>query len=222
MQHHRTAPFPPPDVVPERALSAPPQSPPPLSSAPEFLIIGLFALRLTLRLIEGIHYYPGRDADIIWLADFLAPFQPQYALAKISGPRKNDYIATYQAIVSRMIKQPRYPVRFMQMNPDRSLQQERRGLENERSREMTDAERLDMIDFCDAASEWGSIVPLPAREANRMIELADQRQIADLSESRRLRDDGHLLRARGDRLPSRDDGHYIEVESSDFHCCDTY
>ena len=138
MQHHRTVPFPPPDVVPQRALSAPPQSPPPSSSAPEFLIIGLFALRLTLRLIEGIVYYPGRDADIIWLTDFLAPFQPQYALAKISGPRKDDYITTYQAIVSRMIKQPRYPIRFMQMNPDPSLQQERRGRENERSREMTD------------------------------------------------------------------------------------
>lgn len=35
-----------------------------------------------------------------------------------------------------------------------------------------------MIDFCDAASEWGSIVPLPAQEASRMVELADQRRIA--------------------------------------------
>ena len=137
MQHHRSTPFPAPGVVLERAPTAPPRSPLP-SSAPEFLIIGLFALRLTLRLLEGIDYYPGRDADIVWLTEFLAPFQPQYALAKISGPRKDDYIATYQAIVSRMIKQPRYPIRFMQMNPDRSLQQERRGVESEGPREMTD------------------------------------------------------------------------------------
>jgi hypothetical protein len=43
-------------------------------------------------------------------------------------------------------------------------------------------ERLDIIDFCDAAGEWGSTVPIPAREADRMIELADQRCIADLEE----------------------------------------
>lgn len=138
MQPHNSTPFPPPDVVPHRASSAPPRPPPPSSAAPEFLIIGLFALRLTHRLIEGLEYYPGRDADLIWLADFLAPFQPQYALAKISGPRKDDYIATYQAIVSRMIKQPQYPIRFMQTNPDRALQRERRGQESERPREMSD------------------------------------------------------------------------------------
>lgn len=47
------------------------------------------------------------------------------------------------------------------------------------------AKRLDIIDFCDAAGEWGSTVPIPAREAARMIELAEQRQIADL-DCRRL------------------------------------
>jgi hypothetical protein len=44
-------------------------------------------------------------------------------------------------------------------------------------------ERLDIIDFCDAAGEWGSIVPIPAGEAGRMIELAGQRRIADLDKS---------------------------------------
>ena len=41
---------------------------------------------------------------------------------------------------------------------------------------------MDIIDFCDAAGEWGSVVPIPAREAARMIELAEQRRIADLEE----------------------------------------
>lgn len=68
-----------------------------------------------------------------------------------------------------------------------------------------------MINFCDAASEWGSIVPIPAREADRMIELADQRQIADLSESVLPRNEGHPLRGRGNREPLRDDRHYFEV-----------
>jgi hypothetical protein len=41
-------------------------------------------------------------------------------------------------------------------------------------------ERLNIIDFCDAAGEWGSVVPIPAKEADRMIELADRRRIADV------------------------------------------
>jgi hypothetical protein len=45
-------------------------------------------------------------------------------------------------------------------------------------------ERMEMIDFCDAAGEWGSIVPIPAREADRMIDLADQRRIADIDARR--------------------------------------
>jgi hypothetical protein len=43
-------------------------------------------------------------------------------------------------------------------------------------------ERLDIINFCDAAGEWGSILPIPAHEAERMVELADRRKIADLDE----------------------------------------
>jgi hypothetical protein len=59
-------------------------------------------------------------------------------------------------------------------------------------------ERLDIIDFCDAAGEWGSVVPITAKEADRMIELADRRRIADVDnrigdvENRRLvRDERH-------------------------------
>jgi hypothetical protein len=50
-------------------------------------------------------------------------------------------------------------------------------------------ERLAIIDFCDAAAEWGSTVPIPEREAERMIELADQRRIADLEEMRATREE---------------------------------
>lgn len=35
------------------------------------------------------------------------------------------------------------------------------------------------MDFADAAGEWGSIVHVPREESKRMLELADQRRIAD-------------------------------------------
>lgn len=141
MQHHRPNLSPLPDIG--RAPSAPPRFPPgrsPPPPAPDFIIVGLFALRLTKRLIEGLEYYPGRDADIIWLVNFLAPFTNDDALAKISGRQKDEYTHMYPIIVSRMKKQPCFPIRFMQMNPDRSLLQPRRSGEAERSREMTDRE----------------------------------------------------------------------------------
>jgi hypothetical protein len=75
-----------------------------------------------------------------WIANFLAPYSSEYSLAKISGQRKEDYLSTYQDIVSRMKKQPRYPMRFMQMNPDRSIQQRMARSEAAREdiRNMTD------------------------------------------------------------------------------------
>jgi hypothetical protein len=152
MQHHRHTPSrrtPPPDVVrnPNTSPTAPPparssQSHPPAQPRPEFLIIGLFALRLAKRLIEGLENYSSRDADVAWLTNFLAPYPTEFALAKISGPRKDDYIAVYQDIVSRMKKQPRYPMRFMQMNPDRTMQMRQQGrndTENVRPGNMTDS-----------------------------------------------------------------------------------
>ncbi|USP78096.1 hypothetical protein yc1106_05370 [Curvularia clavata] len=182
MQHRQPNLSPLPDIG--RAPSAPPRFPPrssspPLPPTPGFIIIGLFALSLTKQLIESLEYYPCRDADIIWLVNFLAPFSSNDALAKISGRQKDEYTHMYPIIVSRMKKQPRFPIRFMQMNPDRSLLQPRGSGGTDRSREMTDAERREIIDFCDAAAEWGSNVPIPAREADKMIELAGQRRIAD-------------------------------------------
>jgi hypothetical protein len=141
MQHPRLNISPVPDVG--RAPSAPPHFPtrlsPPLPN-PDFIIIALFALRLAKRLIEGLEYYPGRDADIIWLVDFLAPFSSNHSLAKISDRQKDDYLHTYPSIVSQMKKQPRYPIRFMQLNPDQSMYLSRQRGEAERLEEMTDGE----------------------------------------------------------------------------------
>lgn len=139
MQQHRPNLSPVPDVG--RVPSAPPRfparpsSPPP---APNFIIVGLFALHLAKRLLEGLEYYPGRDADIIWLVNFLAPFSNDYPLAKISGRQKDDYLQIYPAVVSRMKKQPQYPIRFMQMNPDQSMYQSRQRGVAEQPGEMTD------------------------------------------------------------------------------------
>ncbi|ENI09055.1 hypothetical protein COCC4DRAFT_36662 [Bipolaris maydis ATCC 48331] len=196
MQQHQPNLFPVPDVgrVPS-ARSRFPARPSSSPSAPNFIIVGLFALRLAKRLLEGLEYYPGRDADIIWLVNFLAPFSDDYPLAKISGRQKDDYLQMYPALVSRMKKQPRYPIRFMQMNPDQSMYQSRQCGVAEQPKKMTDVKRLETIDFCDAANEWGSSVPIPACEAERMIELANQRRIADLDRSQR-REEGQHTSAR--------------------------
>ena len=41
-----------------------------------------------------------------------------------------------------------------------------------------------MIDFVDAATEWGSSVPLPRDEAEIILKMADQRLVADLEAGR--------------------------------------
>lgn len=140
MHHHRYHPSrrtPPPDVVQRSATG--PVNAPATSQSPGFIIIGLFALRLAERLIRGLEHYPDRDDDLRWIGNFLTPYPLDYALAKISGPRMQDYLSVYKAIISRMKKQPRYPIRFMQMNPDRWVEQvEKRNIERQTKREMTD------------------------------------------------------------------------------------
>ena len=118
-----------------------PLPPPPPQLNPEFLIIGLFALRLAKRLIASFEHYPSRDTDVAWLTNFLAPYPLEFALAKISGARRYDYIAVYRGIISRMKKQPRYPIHFMLMNPGRLMQQQQRAggeAEREQLGDMTD------------------------------------------------------------------------------------
>jgi hypothetical protein len=106
-----------------RGQDVPASLSPQTSGTPEFLIISLFALRLTKQLIERLGPYPGRDADIAWIAMFLTPYSFEHALAKVSGARAEDYTATYPEVVSRMKTHPRYPTVFMGMNPDRSMSQ---------------------------------------------------------------------------------------------------
>jgi hypothetical protein len=103
--------------------------------------VGLFALRLTLGLISRLDTYPQRAADMRWLETFLARYPAEYALAKISGAKKEEYVTRYQDIVGRMKCQPWYPVVFMGMNPDKARQE---------SGEMTDrrSKSASSIDLC--------------------------------------------------------------------------
>lgn len=44
------------------------------------------------------------------------------------------------------------------------------------------AVRLDLVDFADAAAEWGLVVLLPAAEAERIVALAEGRGVVELGE----------------------------------------
>jgi len=144
------------------------QAPLPPPKCPDFLIIGLFALRLAKKLIRSLDRYPERDDDIAWINRFLHPYTRRDALAKISGERIEDYVTKYPAVVARFIKQPRYPIAFTELNPDRRIT----------DRALTDQECIDIVDFADAAGEWGSTVKLPGMESDRIERLAERRRMA--------------------------------------------
>ncbi|KAF2686739.1 hypothetical protein K458DRAFT_416093 [Lentithecium fluviatile CBS 122367] len=149
-------------------LSSQQQAPPPQPKRPDFLIIGLFALRLTKKLIRSLDRYPERDDDVAWINRFLRPYTRRDALGRITGDRIEDYVTMYPAIIARFIRQPRYPVAFMEMNPDKRTM----------DRALTDEECMDIVDFADAAGEWGSTVKLPGMEAERIERLAERRRMA--------------------------------------------
>jgi hypothetical protein len=147
----------------------PQQNTPPLPpKRPEVLIIGLFALRLAKKLIRLLDKYPERDNDIAWINKFLSPYTRRDILAQITGERIEEYTSTYPVIVARFIKQPRYPLAFMELNPDRKIV----------DRRLTDQECTDLLDFADAAAEWGSTVKLPGMEAERFERLSERRRMA--------------------------------------------
>jgi hypothetical protein len=135
---------------------------------PEFLVIGLFALRLAKKLIRAMDKYPERDGDIAWINRFLQPYTHCDALAQISGERLEDYVTKYPTIVARFIKQPRYPVVFTELDPSPWIT----------NRALTDQECINIMDFADAAGEWGSTVKLPGVEATRIEKLAERRRMA--------------------------------------------
>ncbi|KAJ4351423.1 uncharacterized protein N0V89_006765 [Didymosphaeria variabile] len=125
----------------------PPHTPPPStapsgpSSRPSYLIIGLFALRLTRQLILRLDPYPSRDLDLHWLDAFLTPYPSIYALAKLTDPRTIEaYVQAYPRIVRTMIKQPRYRRVFMDMNPDKGT--DRKGMGTATAGEMTEGEYI--------------------------------------------------------------------------------
>ncbi|KAF3009806.1 hypothetical protein E8E13_010131 [Curvularia kusanoi] len=153
-----------------------PTTPPP---RPPFLIIGLFALRLTHTVIKSLPAYPSRTSDLNWLDSFLAPYDPSYDLAVLRGEQREEYEEMYPRIVGRMKKEGAFPRAFASVDP--------RGRYGERKREedMSDGERKEMIDFVHAAAEWGSTVLVPEREAERMMVLAERRRVADFEREER-------------------------------------
>jgi hypothetical protein len=88
MQHHRHCEQHTPASLPSRRFET-----------LEFLVISLFALRLVKQLIQGLGPYPDREADMAWIAMFLAPYRSEHALARMSGARAEDYTATYPTVV---------------------------------------------------------------------------------------------------------------------------
>lgn len=129
MQHrHQPHPYPPPDIYPAGTHSHPQSATPQLANPqqdlrtlpapnPNFLIVGIFVLRLARRLIQSLDDYPERAGDITWLDTFLAPYNTSYGLAKVTGSVRQAYLAAYPAIISRMKVQARYPAAFMALNP---------------------------------------------------------------------------------------------------------
>lgn len=113
------------DALPQQP---PPRVPTPFPSThrpprPEYLIVGLFALRLTQHVLLHLDAYPGRDIALRWLESFLAPYAAHFALAKLRDPRTIDeYVRVYPGIVRCMIKQPKYRRVFMDMDPDRQVE----------------------------------------------------------------------------------------------------
>jgi len=172
-------------IVPQHTASQSSEPPP----RPDYLIVGLFALRITRHVILQLDPYPGSDAALRWLENFLQAYHASYALAKIKDPRMiEQYVQDYPSIVRRMIKQPRYRRVFMDMNPDKKETQrelndgkcKHRVLVNwEGSTDVHTEELLAIIDFADAAGEWGSVVPLPEKYAQRIEELAKGRRMAE-------------------------------------------
>lgn len=88
--------------------------------SPPTLIIALFALRLTHTLISHLPAYPSQRTDLHWLSTFLARIPAHYALAKIRGARREEYLEVYPRIVSGMKSQRMFPRVFGVLDPART------------------------------------------------------------------------------------------------------
>ncbi|KAL5401232.1 hypothetical protein PMIN03_011686 [Paraphaeosphaeria minitans] len=155
----------PQEAPPRQPTPAPFTGPPP---RPEYLIVGLFALRLTHHLILCLDPYAGSDAAVHWLEAFLRSYHTSFALAKLKDPRSiEDYVRMYPVIVRSMIKQPKYRKVFMDMDPGKKVE----------GRELSDGEYSDARGRC-----WG----------HQMLTLG-QRSCARSSTSRTQRVSGARL-----------------------------
>jgi hypothetical protein len=147
-------------------------------------------------MLASLPSYTHRTTDLAWLTSFLSPYDPAYDLAQISGRAKADFLDTYPRILCRMKRQDMFPVRFMEMNPMVALRREmgrggRSGGEwvsvGGALRTGADdivAERKEIVDFVDAAMEWGSVVLVPRDEAEGILKMVEQRLVADLEAGR--------------------------------------
>lgn len=88
---------------------------------PEFIIIGLFGLRIAREFLTHRDAHPERNTDIAWINNFLQPYPSYFALDKIKDCRMDDYAFTYPKIASRFTRQPKYRRLFERMNPDRRI-----------------------------------------------------------------------------------------------------
>ncbi|PVI05250.1 hypothetical protein DM02DRAFT_517022 [Periconia macrospinosa] len=147
----------------------PSQGPRPQGHRPEFIIVGLFVLRLARRLMDKLNSYPEKDADAAWIDGFLSHYTADEDLAELRGPSIDNFAKTWPVIIGHFIKQPKYPLVFTHMNPITEAHELQR---------LGDKEIKAMVDFADAAAEWGSILKLPGHEAQRIESLASQRKIA--------------------------------------------
>jgi hypothetical protein len=131
-----------------------PDSPP----APSFLIIGLFALRLTYRLISSLDPYPEQHRDLSWLDGLLAQYGSGYDLAVLRGAAKEEYIDVYPRVVGRMKRQRGFPKVFMDANPSPRVFGVRREGEREGGRRRDEErEREEISDgeyYCLERNEW--------------------------------------------------------------------
>ncbi|CAI6332353.1 unnamed protein product [Periconia digitata] len=151
------------DVPPSR------DGPVPRGQRPEFIIIGLFVLRITRRLVDKLDSYTEKNADMIWIDSLLSQYSASDDLAELRGSSIDNFAKTWPVIINHFIKQPKFPLVFTQMNPVPRLQGTQR---------LSDRDIRDMVDFADAAAEWGSVVQLPKDEAQRIESLAAQRRLS--------------------------------------------
>lgn len=101
----------------QREDRPPREGPTPRGQRPDFIIVGLFVLRISRQLIDKLNSYSQRDADAAWIDGFLSHYSATDDLAKLQGSSMDNFAKTWPVIINHFIKQPNFPLAFMQLNP---------------------------------------------------------------------------------------------------------